>query len=149
MAPKPTPGASVVSFSPLLASSQPSIIFFDEIDGLAPVRSVKQDQIHASVVSTLLALMDGLDSRGQVCADLTTLSKAKCAMIRLRCALLAGTVASCSCGWLHITSAPLFIPHRYPLLPCSLVVTVSFSFWRGGPGDVFSTLNCVEFIQRV
>ncbi|CAN0208184.1 unnamed protein product [Discosporangium mesarthrocarpum] len=45
---------------------QPSIIFFDEIDGLAPARSVKQDQIHASVVSTLLALMDGLDSRGQV-----------------------------------------------------------------------------------
>ena len=45
---------------------QPSIIFFDEIDGLAPVRSVKQDQIHASIVSTLLALMDGLDSRGQI-----------------------------------------------------------------------------------
>jgi len=45
---------------------QPSIIFFDEIDGLAPVRSAKQDQIHASIVSTLLALMDGLDPRGQV-----------------------------------------------------------------------------------
>ena len=45
---------------------QPSIIFFDEIDGLAPVRSTKQDQIHSSIVSTLLALMDGLDSRGQV-----------------------------------------------------------------------------------
>ena len=45
---------------------QPSIIFFDEIDGLAPVRSVKQDQIHASIVSTLLALMDGLDARGHV-----------------------------------------------------------------------------------
>ncbi|CAM9684766.1 unnamed protein product [Chrysoparadoxa australica] len=45
---------------------QPSIIFFDEIDGLAPVRSAKQDQIHASIVSTLLALMDGLDERGQV-----------------------------------------------------------------------------------
>ena len=45
---------------------QPSIIFFDEIDGLAPVRSSKQDQIHSSIVSTLLALMDGLDSRGQV-----------------------------------------------------------------------------------
>ncbi|KAJ3124888.1 ATPase AAA domain-containing protein 2B [Physocladia obscura] len=45
---------------------QPSIIFFDELDGLAPVRSSKQDQIHASIVSTLLALMDGLDSRGQV-----------------------------------------------------------------------------------
>jgi SpoVK/Ycf46/Vps4 family AAA+-type ATPase len=45
---------------------QPSIIFFDEIDGLAPVRSAKQEQIYSSIVSTLLALMDGLDSRGQV-----------------------------------------------------------------------------------
>ncbi|NWY91975.1 ATAD2 protein, partial [Loxia curvirostra] len=45
---------------------RPSIIFFDEIDGLAPVRSSKQDQVHSSVVSTLLALMDGLDSRGEV-----------------------------------------------------------------------------------
>ncbi len=45
---------------------QPSIIFFDEIDGLAPVRSSKQDYIHSSIVSTLLALMDGLDNRGQV-----------------------------------------------------------------------------------
>ncbi|CCK72396.1 chromatin segregase YTA7 KNAG_0K00280 [Huiozyma naganishii CBS 8797] len=45
---------------------QPSIIFFDEIDGLAPVRSSKQEQIHASIVSTLLALMDGMDNRGQV-----------------------------------------------------------------------------------
>ncbi len=33
---------------------------------MAPVRSSKQDQIHASVVSTLLSLMDGLDKRGQV-----------------------------------------------------------------------------------
>jgi hypothetical protein len=45
---------------------QPSIIFFDEIDGLAPVRSSRQDQIHNSIVATLLALMDGLDSRGKV-----------------------------------------------------------------------------------
>ncbi|XXQ38630.1 AAA+ ATPase domain-containing protein [Plasmodiophora brassicae] len=45
---------------------RPSIIFFDEIDGLAPVRSSRQDQIHSSIVSTLLALMDGLDDRGQV-----------------------------------------------------------------------------------
>ncbi len=62
---------------------QPSIIFFDEIDGLAPVRSSKQgglflrvfdcanglffpiatDQIHSSIVATLLALLDGLDDR--------------------------------------------------------------------------------------
>ncbi|XP_071442897.1 ATPase family AAA domain-containing protein 2-like [Hetaerina americana] len=45
---------------------RPSIIFFDELDGLAPVRSSRQDQIHASIVSTLLALMDGLDNRGEV-----------------------------------------------------------------------------------
>lgn len=41
------------------AKRAPSIIFFDEIDGLAPVRSSKQDQVHSSIVSTLLALMDG------------------------------------------------------------------------------------------
>lgn len=45
---------------------KPSIIFFDELDGLAPVRSARQDQVHASIVSTLLALMDGLDNRGEV-----------------------------------------------------------------------------------
>eukprot|EP00189_Rhodosorus_marinus_P000780 CAMPEP_0113957968 /NCGR_PEP_ID=MMETSP0011_2-20120614/3078_1 /TAXON_ID=101924 /ORGANISM="Rhodosorus marinus" /LENGTH=1285 /DNA_ID=CAMNT_0000968617 /DNA_START=628 /DNA_END=4485 /DNA_ORIENTATION=+ /assembly_acc=CAM_ASM_000156 len=45
---------------------QPSIIFFDEIDGLAPVRSSRQDQIHSSIVSTLLGLMDGLEARGQI-----------------------------------------------------------------------------------
>ncbi|KAG4960765.1 hypothetical protein GLYMA_13G273300v4 [Glycine max] len=45
---------------------QPSIIFFDEIDGLAPRRTRQQDQTHSSVVSTLLALMDGLKSRGSV-----------------------------------------------------------------------------------
>lgn len=38
----------------------PSIIYFDEMDGLAPVRSAKQNQVHSSVVTTLLALMDGL-----------------------------------------------------------------------------------------
>nr|CAD1823823.1 unnamed protein product [Ananas comosus var. bracteatus] len=46
--------------------SQPSIIFFDEIDGLAPCRSRQQDQTHNSVVSTLLSLLDGLKSRGSV-----------------------------------------------------------------------------------
>ena len=45
---------------------QPSIIFFDEIDGLAPERSARADQSHISLVSTLLALMDGLDDRGNV-----------------------------------------------------------------------------------
>ncbi|KAK8249705.1 ATPase family AAA domain-containing protein 2 [Phyllosticta capitalensis] len=46
--------------------NQPSIIFFDEIDGIAPVRSSRSEQIHASIVATLLALMDGMDDRGQV-----------------------------------------------------------------------------------
>ncbi|KAK4851699.1 hypothetical protein QYF36_017648 [Acer negundo] len=45
---------------------QPSVIFFDEIDGLAPRRTRQQDQTHSSVVSTLLALLDGLKSRGSV-----------------------------------------------------------------------------------
>ncbi|KAJ8947865.1 hypothetical protein NQ318_010011 [Aromia moschata] len=43
--------------------SRPSIIFFDELDGLAPIRSEKNDHIHSSVVATLLALMDGLDNK--------------------------------------------------------------------------------------
>ncbi len=46
--------------------TRPSIIFFDEIDGLAPVRTSRQDQNYSSIVSTLLALMDGLDARGEV-----------------------------------------------------------------------------------
>jgi SpoVK/Ycf46/Vps4 family AAA+-type ATPase len=33
--------------------NQPSIIFFDEIDGLAPVRSSKQEQIHNSIDGAL------------------------------------------------------------------------------------------------
>ena len=51
---------------------QPSIIFFDEVDGLAPARKSgggsgdAHDQIHGSVVATLLALMDGLNPRGSV-----------------------------------------------------------------------------------
>ncbi|NWR92419.1 ATAD2 protein, partial [Furnarius figulus] len=45
---------------------RPSIIFFDEIDALAPIRSSQQDQVHSSVVGTLLTLMDGLASRGEV-----------------------------------------------------------------------------------
>ncbi|KAJ0736281.1 putative ATPase, AAA-type, core, P-loop containing nucleoside triphosphate hydrolase [Helianthus annuus] len=46
--------------------SQPSIILFDEVDGLAPSRTRQQDQTHNSVVSTLFALLDGLKSRGSV-----------------------------------------------------------------------------------
>ncbi|XP_071888325.1 ATPase family AAA domain-containing protein 2-like [Anas platyrhynchos] len=45
---------------------RPSIIFFDEIDGLAPVRSSKQDHIHSSIVSTLLTLLDGIVNSGEI-----------------------------------------------------------------------------------
>ncbi|XP_037668877.1 ATPase family AAA domain-containing protein 2B isoform X4 [Choloepus didactylus] len=64
-------GASLADVDPMNIDKsaylmRPSIIFFDEIDGLAPVRSSRQDQIHSSIVSTLLALMDGLDNRGEI-----------------------------------------------------------------------------------
>ncbi|KAM6444326.1 ATPase family AAA domain-containing protein 2, partial [Rhynochetos jubatus] len=45
---------------------RPSIIFLDDIDGLAPEQSSKQDQVYSSIVTTLLTLMDGLNSRGEV-----------------------------------------------------------------------------------
>ncbi|OIR58075.1 MAG: uncharacterized protein A8A55_1152 [Amphiamblys sp. WSBS2006] len=45
---------------------EPAIIFFDEIDGLAPRRNEKTEQSHVSVVSTLLSMMDGLCGRGEV-----------------------------------------------------------------------------------
>lgn len=38
----------VVACRPQAYQMRPSIIFFDEIDGLAPVRSSRQDQIHRS-----------------------------------------------------------------------------------------------------
>lgn len=46
--------------------TRPCIIFFDEVDGLAPVRSSRQEFVHASIVSTLLALMDGLDNNSEI-----------------------------------------------------------------------------------
>lgn len=46
--------------------ASPSSKQTNRVVGLAPVRSSKQEQIHASIVSTLLALMDGMDGRGQV-----------------------------------------------------------------------------------
>ena len=51
------------------ARRAPSIIFLEELDGLVPARSSNSsggDQVFASVVSTLLALMDGVVDRGAV-----------------------------------------------------------------------------------
>ncbi len=44
----------------------PSIIFIDEIDAIAPRREEVTGEVERRVVAQLLALMDGLKSRGQV-----------------------------------------------------------------------------------
>jgi transitional endoplasmic reticulum ATPase len=44
----------------------PSIIFIDEIDSLAPKREESRGEVERRVVAQMLALMDGLKSRGKV-----------------------------------------------------------------------------------
>ncbi|QSL65331.1 hypothetical protein MERGE_002641 [Pneumocystis wakefieldiae] len=44
--------------------NQPSIIFIDEIDAIAPKRG--EDTVERRIVATLLTLMDGMNSSGQV-----------------------------------------------------------------------------------
>ncbi len=44
----------------------PSIIFIDEIDSIAPKRDEVTGEVERRVVAQLLALMDGLESRGEV-----------------------------------------------------------------------------------
>ncbi len=44
----------------------PSIIFIDEIDSIAPKREEVTGEVERRVVAQLLALMDGLEARGQV-----------------------------------------------------------------------------------
>ncbi|MFP3909388.1 MAG: CDC48 family AAA ATPase [Archaeoglobaceae archaeon] len=46
--------------------SSPSIILIDEIDALAPKRDDVSGEVERRVVAQLLALMDGLEERGQV-----------------------------------------------------------------------------------
>ena len=46
--------------------SSPSIIFIDEIDAIAPKRDDAYGDVEKRVVAQLLALMDGLDERGNV-----------------------------------------------------------------------------------
>ncbi|MGC8628823.1 MAG: CDC48 family AAA ATPase [Candidatus Micrarchaeia archaeon] len=44
----------------------PSIIFFDEIDAIAPKREEATNEVERRMVSQLLALMDGMPARGHV-----------------------------------------------------------------------------------
>ncbi|MHA1408632.1 MAG: AAA family ATPase, partial [Candidatus Heimdallarchaeaceae archaeon] len=48
------------------ADNAPSIIFIDELDAIAPKREEVTGEVERRVVAQLLALMDGLESRGQV-----------------------------------------------------------------------------------
>jgi transitional endoplasmic reticulum ATPase len=49
-----------------VAENAPSIIFVDEIDAIAPKREETQGEVERRVVSQLLTMMDGLNSRGKV-----------------------------------------------------------------------------------
>ena len=44
----------------------PCIVFLDELDAVAPKRETVQGEVEKRVVAQLLALMDGLEARGQV-----------------------------------------------------------------------------------
>lgn len=48
------------------ARKAPSIVFLDEIDAIAPKRAEVHGEVEKRVVAQLLALMDGIKSRGQV-----------------------------------------------------------------------------------
>lgn len=47
-------------------NNAPAIIFLDEIDAIAPRREKTEGEVEKRIVAQLLALMDGLESRGQV-----------------------------------------------------------------------------------
>ena len=47
-------------------ANQPSIIFIDEIDSIAPNREKTNGEVERRVVAQLLTLMDGVKGRGQV-----------------------------------------------------------------------------------
>src|SRR5439155_12104939 len=44
----------------------PSIIFIDEIDSIAPKREEVSGELEKRIVSLLVSLMDGLESRGKI-----------------------------------------------------------------------------------
>lgn len=44
----------------------PAILFIDEIDSVGPKRATVQGEVEKRIVATLLSLMDGLESRGQL-----------------------------------------------------------------------------------
>ena len=41
------------------------MIFFDELDALAPARNSQQDHVYTTIVGALLTLLDGLEDRQQ------------------------------------------------------------------------------------
>jgi hypothetical protein len=84
------------------------------------VRSSKQDQIHNSIVSTLLALMDGLTSRGQVryCNAARSLHYCQChphaSGQGFSCGASSSAAASTAWGNSTVTKIPSTYIHRHP-----------------------------------
>ena len=58
--------ANIRKFFEEAEKNAPSIIFIDEIDSLAPKKEKSKEKIKRRVITQLLALMDGLKSRGKV-----------------------------------------------------------------------------------
>ncbi len=52
--------------------NNPSIIFIDEIDAIAPIREEVAGDVEKRVVAQLLSLMDGMEARGQTIVIATT-----------------------------------------------------------------------------
>uniref|UniRef100_A0A0D9X7S6 AAA+ ATPase domain-containing protein n=1 Tax=Leersia perrieri TaxID=77586 RepID=A0A0D9X7S6_9ORYZ len=63
------PGQSEANLRMVFATAEakaPSIVFFDEIDSIAPNREKTHGEVEKRIVSTLLTLMDGIRPRAQV-----------------------------------------------------------------------------------
>ncbi|QLK25561.1 CDC48 family AAA ATPase [Natrinema zhouii] len=54
------------------AENEPSIVFIDELDSIAPKREDVQGDVERRVVAQLLSLMDGLEQRGEITVIGTT-----------------------------------------------------------------------------
>jgi hypothetical protein len=103
------------------------------------VRSSKQDQVHNSIVSTLLALMDGLDSRGRVVViGATNRIDALDGALR-RPGRYAGGFAGAMAGCVRFTAGVL--ARR---CPCLIAAIRQNGGWR-----TLSNLCCMAHIYRV
>lgn len=66
-------------------ASAPAVVFFDEIDALAPRRGSKSDSVSERVVNQLLTELDGLDARKQVLSSIYVLFSRRSCRLGRRC----------------------------------------------------------------